>query len=334
MEIVITGGLGYIGSHVAVELSKRGHSIVIIDNLHNSKIGTLESIERLSGTKVKFYEMDINDSDELRKIFSDNNADAVMHFAGLKSVKEAEENPVKYFEVNVGGTISLLSVMEEFTVKRLIFSSSATVYGKPQYLPFDELHPKNPDNIYGKTKSIVEDTLTSISGCDPDWNIVCLRYFNPIGSHQSGLLGDAQKSTPSNLMPLMTKVAMRKLDVLEIFGSNYKTIDGTPVRDYVHVLDIAEGHILALESLENTSGIEMFNLGAGKGISVLELINAFEQETGLTVPYVYKNNRQGDIGSYYASTDKSYKKLGWFSKRSIKEMCVSALNYEAFNSVK
>lgn len=328
MNILLTGGLGFIGSHTAVVLSANGHEVVIIDNLCNSQRQTLNSLETITGKTLPFYEGDVRDVPLLKNVLQKHRIDCVMHFAGLKSVAESGTDPLKYFDNNVGGSIALIEAMQAINVKKFIFSSSATVYGVPQYLPYDEEHPLAPMNVYGRTKLQVEEILQYLSKSDPEWSIACLRYFNPIGAHESGLIGELPQGIPNNLMPYICQVVSGKLPHLNVFGDNYDTKDGTGERDYIHVMDLAEGHADTLEFVNKNKGWEAINLGTGIPYSVYDLINAFEKSAKQVIPKVVKERRSGDLPIYYAKADKALAILSWQAKRDLQDMCDSSWNYQ------
>ena len=323
--ILVTGGLGYIGSHTVVELIKNNYEVVIIDNLSNSKIETLDNLKKITGKEIAFYQDDVCDKEALRKIFKENNIDAVIHFAGFKAVGESVLKPLKYYRNNLDSTMSLLEVMDEFNCRNIIFSSSATVYGKPKSLPIYEDFPLSTTNPYGTTKLFIENILNDLYISDNSWNITILRYFNPIGAHESGLIGEDPRDIPNNLMPYIVKVATHELEVLSIFGDDYDTVDGTGVRDYIHVVDLANGHVLALKNKE--SGVKIYNLGTGHGTSVLELVNAFEKVNHVSVNKKIAPRRPGDIDACYAACDKAFKELGFKANKTIDEMCQDAYNF-------
>jgi UDP-glucose 4-epimerase len=328
MNILLTGGLGFIGSHTAAVLSDKGHSVVITDNLCNSQKQTLNSLETITGKKIPFYEGDVRDIALLKNILRDHQIECVIHFAGLKSVAESGAEPLKYFDNNVGGTITLIEAMQAQGIKKIIFSSSATVYGVPQYLPYDEAHPLAPMNVYGRTKLQVEEILQDLCKSDPEWSAVCLRYFNPIGAHESGLIGELPQGIPNNLMPYICQVVSGKLPHLNIFGDDYDTKDGTGERDYIHVMDLAEGHAAALAYINQHQGWEAINLGTGTPYSVYELIKAFEKSANQTIPRVVKERRSGDLPIYYAKADKAKNLLNWQAKRNLQLMCDSSWKYQ------
>ena len=327
MKILVTGGTGFIGSHTCVELLDAGYEVVIIDNLSNSKKEVVSYIERITGKKVSFYENDVCDKDALRKIFNENNIDAVIHFAGYKAVGESVLKPLMYYRNNLDSTLSLLEVMDEFKVKKIAFSSSATVYGKPNSLPIREDFPLSTTNPYGTTKLIIEGILRDLYNSDNDWSIAILRYFNPIGAHSSGLIGENHNGIPNNLMPYIIKVATGELDCLGVFGNDYDTHDGTGVRDYIHVVDLAKGHVKAIKKILKDNGCDAYNLGTGKGYSVLDLVNTFKKVNDVDIKYQIKERRKGDIDACYADPSYAYEKLGWKALKDINEMCKDAYNY-------
>ena len=330
MKVLITGGCGYIGSHTAVRLLESGEEVVIIDNLINSKIDVLAKIKEITGKNITFYQEDLCNLEELRKIFKKEKFDAVIHFAGLKAVGESVEIPLKYYQNNLVSTMNILSCMQEFNVLKLVFSSSATVYGSPKSLPILEDFPLSTTNPYGTTKLMIEQILTDVYKANNNLDITILRYFNPIGAHKSGLLGEDPNGIPNNLMPYIVKVATKQLPVLNIFGADYDTIDGTGVRDYIHVMDLAEGHILALKNKKK--GLKIYNLGTGKGTSVLELVNMFSKINNVKVNYKIVDRRPGDIASCYASSEKANKELGFTCKYTLEDMCKDSYNFVKKNS--
>ena len=327
MKILVTGGTGYIGSHTAVELLDAGYDVVIIDNLSNSKKEVKDYIEKITNKKVLFYEADVKDKDVLRKIFTEHKIDAIIHFAGYKAVGESVEKPLMYYRNNIDSTLSLLEVASEFNVKKIVFSSSATVYGKPKTLPIKEDFPLSTTNPYGTTKLIIEGILRDLYKSDNDWSIAILRYFNPIGAHKSGLIGENPNGIPNNLMPYIIKVATGELPSLGVFGNDYDTHDGTGVRDYIHVTDLAKGHVKEIEKVVNEKGCDAYNLGTGKGYSVLDLVNTFKKVNNVDVPYEIKQRRKGDIDACYADPSYAYEKLGWKAEKDIEEMCRDAYNF-------
>ena len=332
MKILVTGGTGYIGSHTVVELQKEGHDVVILDNLSNSDKKVVDRIEKITGVRPGFYEADLLDKDCIDAIFGSEAIEAVIHFAGLKAVGESVEIPLKYYENNIGGTINLLKSMEEHGCKNIIFSSSATVYGTPAFVPITEECPKGTcTNPYGWTKSMIEQIMSDLCVPDREWNVVLLRYFNPIGAHESGTIGDNPNGIPNNLMPYVTQVAVGRLKELGVFGNDYDTHDGTGVRDYIHVVDLALGHVKALKKLAKGSGLSVYNLGTGQGYSVLDIVKNFEEATGVKIPYVIKPRRAGDIDICYADSSKAQKELGWKAERGIKEMCADSWRWQKNN---
>lgn len=331
MAILVTGGAGYIGSHTCVELLNNNFDVVVVDNLSNSSFESLKRVKEITGKELIFYELDIQDKVGLDVIFSENHIDAVIHFAGLKAVGESVEIPLHYYHNNLTGTFVLCEIMQKYDVKKIVFSSSATVYGHPETVPISENFPLSAINPYGRTKLMIEEILRDIYISDNDWSVAILRYFNPIGAHKSGQIGEDPKGIPNNLMPYITQVAVGKLNELSIFGNDYSTVDGTGVRDFIHVVDLAEGHIKALEKVLFTKGIEAYNLGTGKGYSVLEMISAFEKVTNRKIPYKFVNRRIGDIGICFADPTKAKNELGWLAKRNLEEMCSDSWNWQYNN---
>ena len=327
MKILVTGGTGYIGSHTCVSLIESGYDIVIIDNLSNSKREVVDMIEKITSKKVTFYEGDVRDKDLLNKIFDEHKIEAIIHFAGYKAVGESVMKPLMYYRNNIDSTLSLLEVAGEHNVKKIVFSSSATVYGKPHKLPIKEDFPLSTTNPYGATKLIIEGILRDLYKSDNEWSIAILRYFNPIGAHKSGLIGENPNGIPNNLMPYIIKVATGELKSLGIFGNDYDTHDGTGVRDYIHVVDLAEGHVKAIKKVLNESGCDAYNLGTGNGYSVLDLVNTFMKVNDIKVNYEIKERRPGDIDACYSDPSYAYEKLGWKAKKGIEEMCLDAYNY-------
>lgn len=330
MTILVTGGTGYIGSHTTVELLNKGYDVVIMDNLSNSNIEVLNRIFMITGKRVKFYQCDMRDKEADRKIFSENKIDAVIHFAGLKAVGESVSIPLKYYDNNITGTITLLEVMKEYNCKNILFSSSATVYGIPKKLPLDEECPLSTTNPYGSTKLMLENIMQDLYTSDNSWNIILLRYFNPVGAHSSGLIGEDPKGIPNNLMPYVAQVATGKLDYIRVYGDDYSTHDGTGVRDYIHVVDLALGHIAAIEKCTNP-GVHIYNLGTGKGYSVLDMIHAFEKACGKKLPYKIVGRRPGDVSSCYACADKAREELNWSAKYDLEDMCKDQWNWQKKN---
>ncbi|SDN09009.1 UDP-glucose 4-epimerase [Fictibacillus solisalsi] len=332
MSILLTGGAGYIGSHTCLELlNNKDNEVIVTDNLSNSNQIALKRVEELTGKRIKFEKIDLLDTQELIRVFSENNIKAVIHFAGLKSVGESVQNPLYYYHNNIAGTISLCNVMKKFSVRKLVFSSSATVYGLAQQSPISESTPLNATNPYGRTKLIIEEILRDLYESDKEWSIALLRYFNPIGAHKSGLIGEDPNGIPNNLTPYITQVAVGKLNELRIFGDDYDTIDGTGVRDYIHVVDLAKGHLKALDKVMKSTGIEAYNLGTGKGYSVLEVLRAFEKATGKDIPYKIVDRRPGDVAVSYADPTKAKNDLGWKAEKEIDQMCVDAWNWQMKN---
>ncbi|SER03739.1 UDP-glucose 4-epimerase [Butyrivibrio fibrisolvens] len=332
MTILVTGGTGYIGSHTVVELQSAGYDVVVMDNLSNSSMKVLDRIEAITGKKVPFYEADIRNREDLEKIFSNEKIDAVIHFAGLKAVGESVQKPWEYYENNISGTLTLLDEMKKHNVKNIIFSSSATVYGNPAIIPITEECPKGVcTNPYGWTKHMLEQILTDIQKADNEWNVVLLRYFNPIGAHKSGTMGENPNGIPNNLMPYITQVAVGKLDRLNVFGDDYDTPDGTGVRDYIHVVDLAKGHVKALKKLEPGTGLSLYNLGTGVGYSVLDIVKNFEEANGVKIPYEIAPRRAGDIATCYSDASKAEKELGWKAENGIREMCEDSWRWQKNN---
>ena len=332
MKILVTGGAGFIGSHTIIELQNAGHEPIAFDNLCNASPVVFDRIEAITGKPVGFVEGDIRDEKKLSEVFAAHDIDCVIHFAGLKAVGESVHKPIEYYDNNVGGTVKLLEAMRDAGCKNIIFSSSATVYGTPEKLPLTEDMPKGEvTNPYGRTKSIIEDILTDVQFAYPDMNVVLLRYFNPIGAHKSGTMGEDPTGIPNNLMPYITQVAVGKLDKLGVFGDDYDTPDGSGVRDYIHVMDLASGHVAALKALKSEGGLSIYNLGTGKGTSVLELVHAFVEATGIDVPYEIKPRRAGDIAACYADCSKAERELGWTARYDIKDMCEDAWRWQRMN---
>jgi len=332
MKILVTGGTGYIGSHTVVELQNVGHEVVIVDNLSNSFELVNDRIEAITGIRPVFYNADIRDKAALSDILAKEKPEGVIHFAGLKAVGESVKLPMKYYENNITGTLNLLEAMKENGCKNIIFSSSATVYGDPAFVPITEECPKGTcTNPYGWTKSMIEQILMDIAKADPEWNIVLLRYFNPIGAHKSGTMGENPNGIPNNLMPYITQVAVGKLEKLGVFGDDYDTPDGTGVRDYIHVVDLALGHVKALAKFEPGSGLNIYNLGTGTGYSVLDIVKNFEAASGVKIPYEIKERRAGDIASCYSDATKAKEELGWVATKGIKEMCEDSWRWQSNN---
>lgn len=328
MNILVTGGLGYIGSHTCVELLDAGYDIVVVDNLYNADISVKDRIEKITGKTFKFYENDVCDEVALEKIFTENKIDAVIHFAAYKAVGESVQLPLKYYENNLTSTIKLCKVMKKHNVKAFVFSSSATVYGSPKTLPIREDFPLSTTNPYGSTKLYNEGILKDVSISDKDFSVIILRYFNPIGAHSSGLIGEDPKGIPNNLMPYIVKVAAGELECLNVFGNDYNTHDGTGVRDYIHVVDLAKGHLKAIEKAMEEPGVKYYNLGTGTGYSVLDLVTAYEKVNNVKVPYKIVGRRAGDIDACYADPTKAYKELGWKAELGIEEMCRDSYLYQ------
>lgn len=332
MAILVTGGAGYIGSHTVVELQNAGYEVVVVDNLCNSSEKSLERVSKITGKPVKFYKADILDRDALNDIFEKEDIDSCIHFAGLKAVGESVAKPWEYYENNIAGTLTLVDVMRQHGVKNIIFSSSATVYGDPAIIPITEECPKGQcTNPYGWTKSMLEQILSDIQKADPEWNVVLLRYFNPIGAHESGTIGENPNGIPNNLMPYITQVAVGKLKELGVFGNDYDTHDGTGVRDYIHVVDLARGHVKALKKIEEKAGLNIYNLGTGNGYSVLDIVKNFEKANGVKIPYAIKPRRPGDIATCYADPAKAEKELGWKAEFGILEMCRDSWKWQSNN---
>ena len=327
MKILVTGGTGYIGSHTVVELLNANYDVVVIDNFSNSKPEVIESIRKITGKDITFYEGDVCDKELLRKIFKENEIEAVIHFAGYKAVGESVKKPLMYYHNNLFSTITLLEVMNEVGCKRFVFSSSATVYGSPKSLPIREDFPLSTTNPYGRTKLMIEDMLRDLSVSDPEWSIAILRYFNPIGAHESGLIGENPNGIPNNLMPYIVKVATKELEILSVFGNDYDTKDGTGVRDYIHVVDLAKGHIKAIEKVLDSKGIDAYNLGTGTGYSVLDIVNAFEKSNNIKVNYKIVERRPGDIAACYADPKYAFEKLGWKAEKTLEDMCRDSYRY-------
>ena len=338
MRILVTGGAGYIGSHTIIELIKAGHSVVVVDNLSNSSEEAIRRVEIITKTHIPFYKVDIRDKEELSAVLDEHGVDCCIHFAGLKAVGESVMIPLEYYENNINGTFVLIDALQKHGCKNIIFSSSATVYGDPAMIPITEECPKGYcTNPYGWTKWMIEQILTDMHTADVKkmdvhpWNIVLLRYFNPIGAHASGLVGEDPNGIPQNIMPYITQVAVGKLEKLHVFGNDYDTPDGTGVRDYIHVVDLARGHVAALKAIEANCGVEIFNLGTGNGYSVLEMVHAFEKATGVKVPYVIDSRRAGDIGTCYSSPEKALDCMGWKAEYDIEDMCRDSWNWQKNN---
>ncbi|MHC3664157.1 UDP-glucose 4-epimerase GalE [Streptococcus suis] len=331
MSILVTGGAGYIGSHTVVELLKLGKEVVIVDNLSNSSILVLDRIETITGKRPTFYELDVADKEALRQVFENENIEAAIHFAGYKAVGESVAKPIMYYENNIMSTLALVEVMTEFSVKKIVFSSSATVYGLNNPSPLVETMPTSATNPYGYTKVMLEQILRDVEVTDKEWSIALLRYFNPIGAHESGLIGEDPAGIPNNLMPFIAQVAVGKREELSVFGNDYDTVDGTGVRDYIHVIDLALGHIKALEKISTTAGVHTYNLGSGQGTSVLELVQAFEKVNDVPVPYKIVDRRPGDVATCYANADKALAELNWKTEKTIEDMCRDTWNWQSKN---
>ncbi len=328
MNILLTGGAGYIGSHAAVVLTEAGHQVVILDNFFNSQRSVLERLATILGKEVPCVEGDVRDTALVKKVLQDYKVDAVMHFAGLKAVGESVQKPIEYFDINMVGTISLLKAMLQANIKTLVFSSSATVYGEPQYLPLDEEHPTSATNPYGRNKLHIEEMLSDVVVANQNWRVISLRYFNPVGAHESGLIGEDPNGIPNNLVPYVAKVAIGELPCLSVYGNDYDTPDGTGVRDYIHVIDLVEGHLCALNYIRQHAGYHVVNLGTGIGTSVLEMVKAYELASFRKIIYKVLARRQGDVPSCYAKVDKARDMLGWAAKRSIVDMCTSSWHWQ------
>lgn len=331
MKILVTGGAGYIGSHTDLELINAGFEVVVVDNLSNSCPEAIKRMEKLAGKPIRFYEADILNKEAMREVFQKEQIDAVIHFAGLKAVGESCRLPLQYFRNNLSGTITLLEVMQEFGVKKLVFSSSATVYGDPATVPVTEDFPLSATNPYGRTKLIIEDMLRDLHQSDPTWNIAILRYFNPIGAHESGEIGEDPNGIPNNLVPYVAKVAAGVLEKINVFGNDYETPDGTGIRDYIHVVDLAIGHIRAIEKLKENPGLVTYNLGTGVGYSVFDVIHNYEKACNKKLPYVITERRPGDIAVTYADASKAYRELGWKAERGIDKMCEDSYRWQSKN---
>lgn len=331
MAILVTGGAGYIGSHTCVELLEDGYEVVVVDNLCNSSYEALKRVEKITGKSVTFYQFDVQDKERLREVFAKEQIDAVIHFAGLKAVGESVQKPLEYYSTNLISTLVLCEVMEEFDVKNIVFSSSATVYGNPETVPIREDFPLSVTNPYGRTKLMQEDMLRDVSVAKPDWNIILLRYFNPIGAHKSGLIGEDPQGIPNNLVPYITQVAVGKLEKLQVFGGDYDTKDGSGVRDFIHVSDLAVGHVKAIKKLSDMQGVRTYNLGTGNGYSVLEMIKMFSEVCGKEIPYAVVARRPGDIATCYADPTLAREELGFEASRGLREMCEDAYRWQQNN---
>ena len=332
MAILVTGGAGYIGSHTCVELLNAGYEVVVLDNLYNSCSEALDRVEKITGKKIKFFEADLLHRTAVEEVFESEHIDSVIHFAGLKAVGESVAKPLEYYHNNITGTLILCDVMRTHGVKNIIFSSSATVYGDPAFIPITEECPKGKiTNPYGQTKGMLEQILTDLHVADPEWNVVLLRYFNPIGAHKSGWIGEDPKGIPNNLVPYIAQVAVGKRECLGVFGNDYPTHDGTGVRDYIHVVDLAIGHVKALKKIEEKAGVCIYNLGTGKGYSVLDVVKAYEKACGKPIKYEIKDRRPGDIATCYADATKAKEELGWVAERGIEEMCEDSWRWQSMN---
>ena len=329
MQILVTGGAGFIGSHTVIELIGAGHEVVVIDNLANASPKSLQRVAQIAGQEIPFYQMDIRDRAGLSAVMEQYSFDCCIHFAGLKAVGESVQLPWEYYDNNIAGTLVLLDVMRKHGCKNIIFASSATVYGDPAEIPITENCPKGQcTNPYGQTKSMLEQIMTDMQKADPEWNVVLLRYFNPIGAHSSGLIGENPNGIPNNLMPYITQVAVGKRDHLNVFGNDYDTPDGTGVRDYIHVVDLAKGHVKALQAVERNCGLAVYNLGTGRGYSVLDVVHAFESSNGLTIPYVIQARRPGDIAACWSDPGKAERELGWKAEHGLEDMCRDSWNWQ------
>ena len=332
MKILVTGGAGYIGSHTCVELLNAGYDVVVVDNLYNASAKALDRVREITGKDLTFYETDILDAPKMDEIFKKEQVDCVIHFAGLKAVGESVVKPLEYYKNNINGTLVLCEAMRKNGCKNIIFSSSATVYGNPAFIPITEECPKGtPTNPYGWTKWMIEQILTDLHTADPEWNVILLRYFNPIGAHKSGLMGEDPKGIPNNLLPYVAQVAIGKLKCLGVFGDDYDTPDGTGVRDYIHVVDLAAGHVKAINKIKENPGVKIYNLGTGKGYSVLDVVKAFSKACGHDVPYEIKPRRAGDISTCYSDASLAKKELGWEAKYDIDEMCEDSWRWQTMN---
>ena len=331
MSVLVTGGAGYIGSHTLIALCEAGIEPVVVDNLYNSKQEALKRVEKITGKSIRFYEEDVRNEDALERIFSENEIEAVIHFAGLKAVGESVQKPLEYYDNNLISTLALCKVMRRHNVKRFVFSSSATVYGLAKTMPLKEGMPLGAINPYGRTKLFIEEILRDVAVSDPSWSITLLRYFNPIGAHESGMIGEDPKGIPNNLMPYLAQVAVGRLEKLHVFGNDYNTVDGTGVRDYIHVVDLAEGHVKAVQWVLNNTGCEEINLGTGNGTSVLELKDAFERASGVNIPFVIDPRRPGDPDEVYADPTKAKELLGWTAKLSVDRMCADSWRWQKNN---
>ncbi|MDF2524657.1 MAG: UDP-galactose 4-epimerase [Clostridiales bacterium] len=331
MAILVTGGAGYIGSHTCVELLMAGYEVVVVDSLINSNEESLKRVQKITGKRLQFYNVDLLNKEKLNAVFEQESIDSVIHFAGLKAVGESVAVPLRYYHNNITGTLLLCEAMQKHAVKNLVFSSSATVYGEPHMVPINENFPLSATNPYGRTKLMIEEILNDLYKSDSEWNIAILRYFNPIGAHTSGLIGEDPKGIPNNLVPYIAKVAVGKLKELSVYGNDYPTPDGTGVRDYIHVVDLAQGHIKAVEKLKGNPGVVTYNLGTGRGYSVLEMVNAYANSSGRTIPYQIIDRRPGDIAECYADPEKARAELGWHAIKDIDEMCTDSWRWQLNN---
>ncbi len=331
MKILVTGGSGYIGSHTVLELLEAGYETVVLDNLCNSSEEALKRVEKITGKKAAFYQADIRDQEAMNKIFDEEKPEAVIHFAGLKAVGESVQKPLMYYDNNIAGTVTLLNAMKEHGCKKIVFSSSATVYGKPASVPIREDFPLSVTNPYGRTKLMIEEILGDVYTADNTWDIILLRYFNPIGAHESGLIGEDPEGIPNNLLPYVAKVAVGRLEKVNVFGNDYDTPDGTGVRDYIHVVDLARGHVKAIEKILQNPGLKIYNLGTGNGYSVLDIIHAFSKACGHDIPYVIGPRRAGDIDMCYADPQKAYEELNWKAECDLNKMCEDTWRWQSQN---
>ncbi len=331
MKILVTGGSGYIGSHTVLELLEAGYETVVLDNLCNSSEEALKRVEKITGKKAAFYQADIRDQEAMNKIFAEEKPEAVIHFAGLKAVGESVQKPLMYYDNNIAGTVALLNAMKEHGCKKIVFSSSATVYGKPASVPIREDFPLSVTNPYGRTKLMIEEILGDVYTADNTWDIILLRYFNPIGAHESGLIGEDPEGIPNNLLPYVAKVAVGRLEKVNVFGNDYDTPDGTGVRDYIHVVDLARGHVKAIEKIVQNPGLKIYNLGTGNGYSVLDIIHAFSKACGHDIPYVIGPRRAGDIDMCYADPQKAYEELNWKAEYDLNKMCEDTWRWQSQN---
>lgn len=331
MKILVTGGAGYIGSHTCLELLEAGHEVVVTDNLSNSREESLKRVQEITAKTLEFHKVDLLDRPALTEVFSRHKFDAVIHFAGLKAVGESVQVPIRYYSNNITGTLILCEVMAEHSVRSIVFSSSATVYGDPATVPIQENFPVGPTNPYGRTKLMIEEILKDLNISDPAWKVVLLRYFNPIGAHESGRIGEDPSGIPNNLLPYISQVAVGRLQELKVFGNDYPTHDGTGIRDYIHVVDLAKGHLSALQRLSDIKGVDTYNLGTGRGYSVMEVVNAFEKACGRKIAYQIAGRREGDIAVCYADPSKANSELGWIAERGIEEMCVDTWRWQSNN---